>query len=60
MLIQKHVKITIENNIATLDEDLYFYRNDRNINVLFEIFNFNFEFLDGVKEEGNVVNIIGH
>ena len=45
MLIQKHVRITIDNNIATLDEDLYFYRNDRNINVLFEICNFNFEFL---------------
>ena len=58
MLIQKNVKITIRDNIATLDEDLYFYRNDRNINVLFEIFNFNFEFLDGVKEEGNIVNII--
>ena len=45
MLIQKHVKIIIDNNIGTLDEDLYFYRNDRNINVLFEICNFNFEFL---------------
>ena len=58
MLIQKNAKITIRDNISTLDENLYFYRNDRNINVLFEIFNFNFEFLDGVKEEGNVVNII--
>ena len=58
MLIQKNAKITIRDNVATLDENLYFYRNDRNINVLFEIFNFNFEFLDGVKEEGNVVNII--
>ena len=58
MLIQKNVKITIEDNTSILDENLYFYRNDRNINVLFEIFNFNFEFLDGVKEEGNIVNII--
>ena len=58
MLIQKNAKITNRDNVSTLDENLYFYRNDRNINVLFEIFNFNFEFLDGVKEEGNVVNII--
>ena len=55
MLIQKHVKITIKNNIATLDEDLYFYRNDRNINILFEIYNFNFEFLNGTKENENNV-----
>ena len=55
MLIQKHVKITIDNNIATLDEDLYFYRNDRNINVLFEIYNFNFEFLNGTEENENNV-----
>ena len=58
MLIQKNVKITVRENIATLDEDLYFYRNDRNINVLFEILNFNFKFLDEVGEEENIVNII--
>ena len=58
MLIQKNVKITIRDNEATLDEGLYFYRNDRNINVLFEIYNFNFDFLDGESNGVNYVSVI--
>ena len=45
MLIKKYIKITIQNDTAKVDDNLYFYKNDKNIDVYFEIINFKFDFI---------------
>ena len=55
MFIRKNVKLTIRDKQSFLDEDLYFYQNDRNINILFEIYNFNFDFIKASSIEENII-----
>ena len=45
MLIKKYIKITIQDGTASVDDNLYFYRNDKNIDVMFELINFKFDFI---------------
>ena len=55
MLIRKNVNLTIRDKQSFLDEDLYFYQNDRNINILFEIYNFKFDFIKASSIEENII-----
>ena len=55
MLIRRNVKLTIRDKQSFLDEDLYFYQNDRNINILFEIYNFKFDFIKASSIEENII-----
>lgn len=43
-LITKELVITIDGNVATLDEKMYIYQNDRNIDVTFTITDSKFKF----------------
>ena len=43
-LIRKNLTITIDGNTATLDEPLYIYQGDRNIDVYFAIVDSKFKF----------------
>jgi hypothetical protein len=45
MLIKKYIRITIKDNEATPDDNLFFYKNDKNIDVMFELINFKFDFI---------------
>lgn len=54
--ITKDVTITVNGSTATLDEPLYFYQFDRNIDILFTIRNFKFDFRTGTQQEVNIVN----
>lgn len=45
MLIKKYIRITIQNDTAIVDDNLYFYKNDKNIDVYFELINFKFDFI---------------
>lgn len=45
MLIKKYIKITIKDNEATPDDNLFLYKNDKNIDVMFELINFKFDFI---------------
>lgn len=54
--ITKDVTITVNGSTATLDEPLYFYQFDRNIDILFTIKNFKFDFFTGTQQEVNMIN----
>lgn len=55
MLIRKYVKITIKENKSILDDNFYFYQNDRNIDIFFELVNFRFDFIKNQSSEENVI-----
>ena len=55
MLIRKAVNITIKDNQATLNEDFYLYKNDRNVDILFEISNFSFDFIKNKPKTENTI-----
>ena len=55
MLIRKYVKITIKENKSILDDNFYFYQNDRNIDIFFELVNFKFDFIKNQSSEENVI-----
>ena len=40
MLIRRNVRIIVEGCTATLDENFYLYKNDKNVDILFELVNF--------------------
>ncbi|MBQ2408057.1 MAG: hypothetical protein II309_01375 [Bacilli bacterium] len=44
MLIQKEVTVTIDGRYATLSEDIYLYKNDRNIDIIFTIVDSKYKF----------------
>ena len=51
-LIRKNLTITIDGNTATLDEPLYIYQGDRNIDVYFAIVDSKFKFSEN---RGNIL-----
>ncbi len=51
-LIRKNLTITIDGNKATLDEPLYIYQGDRNIDVYFAIVDSKFKFSEN---RGNIL-----
>lgn len=55
MLIKKYVKLLIKDKTASIDNDLYFYKNDKNIDVMFELVNFKFDFIKNQLTEENTV-----
>lgn len=44
MLIQKHITVTIEGRMATVSEQIYLYKNDRNIDIVFTITDAKYKF----------------
>lgn len=46
MLITKNMKITIDRDNAVLDQELFLFQNDRNIDIIFEIENLKFNFME--------------
>lgn len=44
MLIQKNVTVTIDGRMASLSEDIYMYKNDRNIDIIFTIVDAKYKF----------------
>ena len=44
MLIQKNVTVTIDGRVASLSEDIYMYKNDRNIDIIFTIVDAKYKF----------------
>ncbi len=55
MLIRKYVRITIKENKSILDDNFYFYQNDKNIDVFFELVNFKFDFIKNQTSEENII-----
>ncbi len=55
MLIRKYVKITIKENKSILDDNFYFYQNDRNVDIFFGLVNFKFDFIKNQISEENVI-----
>lgn len=45
-LIRKYLTITIDGNKASIDEPLYIYQGDRNIDIYFTIVDSKFKFMD--------------
>lgn len=44
MLIEKHVTLTIDGRVASLSDEIYIYKNDRNIDFIFTITDTKFKF----------------
>lgn len=53
--ITKNIVVTINGTTVQLDEPLYLYQRDKNIDVYFLIRNFKYDFAKGTQEEVNVV-----
>lgn len=52
MLITKEVTVTVEGNSASLNEKIYLYQNDKNIDILFTIVDPKFKFNEN---NGNIL-----
>ena len=52
-LIKKELTITIDGNTARLNEQLYIYQRDRNIDIYFTIIDSKFQFLG--EDNGNIL-----
>lgn len=53
--ITKNIVVTINGTTVQLDEPLYLYQRDKNIDVYFLIRNFKYDFAKGTQEEVNIV-----
>lgn len=53
--ITKNIVVTINGTTVQLDEPLYLYQRDKNIDVYFLIRNFKYDFAKGTQEEVNVI-----
>ena len=53
--IKRDLHITVKDNISTLDEKLYLFQNDKNIDLYFTIENFKFNFLMASQSTENMV-----
>ena len=51
--ITKNIVVTINGTTVQLDEPLYLYQRDKNIDVYFLIRNFKYDFAKGTQEEVN-------
>lgn len=51
--ISKECTITVNDNVASLDKDVYLFKNDRNIDVFFNIVNSDFKY--SKSDDNNVV-----
>lgn len=57
--IKRELVLSVNDNIATLDQNLYLFQNDRNIDLYFRIMNFKFNFLTNTKEPINFIQSNG-
>ena len=58
-LIQKRINLTIDGDKAFLDQPIYLFQNDRNIDLTFTINNLKYDFIRNVQEEENVIETTG-
>lgn len=54
-LIKRELTITVKDKTSVLDEKLYLFQNDRNIDLYFTIMNFKFDFLTASQSVENIV-----
>ena len=54
-LIKRELTITVKDKTSVLDEKLYLFQNDRNIDLYFTIMNFKFDFLTASQSIENIV-----
>lgn len=58
-LIRKRINLTIDGDKAFLDQPIYLFQNDRNIDLTFTIKNLKYDFIRNVQEEENVIETTG-
>ena len=58
-LIKKYVNLTIDNDKAFLDQPIYLFQNDRNIDLVFTISNLKYDFIRNIQTEENVIESTG-
>ena len=56
MYISRDLTINVQGDNAVLDEPLYLFQNDKNIDIYFTIINFKFDFLTATQRAVNVVS----
>ena len=58
-LIRKYINLTIKEDTAILDQPIYLFQNDRNIDLVFTIKNLRYDIVRNIVEEENVVESSG-
>ena len=58
-LIRKYINLTVKEDTAILDQPIYLFQNDRNIDLVFTIKNLRYDIVRNIVEEENVVESSG-
>ena len=58
-LIRKYINLTVKEDTAILDQPIYLFQNDRNIDLIFTIKNLRYDIVRNIVEEENVVESSG-
>ena len=58
-LIRKYINLTVKEDTAILDQPIYLFQNDRNIDLVFTIKNLRYDIVRNVVQEENIVESSG-
>ena len=58
-LIRKYINLTVKEDTAILDQPIYLFQNDRNIDLVFTIKNLRYDIVRNIVEEENIVESSG-
>src|SRR5574344_1373810 len=58
-LIRKYINLTVKEDTAILDQPIYLFQNDRNIDLIFTIKNLRYDIVRNIVEEENIVESSG-
>ncbi len=58
-LIKKYINLTVDGDKAHVDQPIFLFQNDKNIDLIFTIKNLKFDFVRNIQKEEDLVESIG-
>lgn len=58
-LIKKYINLTVDGDEAHIDQPIFLFQNDKNIDLVFTIKNLKFDFVRNIQKEEDLVESIG-
>lgn len=58
-LIKKHINLTVDGDKSYIDQPIFLFQNDKNIDLIFTIKNLKFDFVRNIQKEEDLIESIG-
>lgn len=58
-LIKKHINLTVDGDKSYVDQPIFLFQNDKNIDLIFTIKNLKFDFVRNIQKEEDLIESIG-